>query len=678
MAKAFYLKLAAGNLRRNRRMYAPFFVAAAVMSGMYFIIVNMIFSLGISNMPSGPTAQSLLTVGIGVMSFFIVGYMLYINSFLIKRRKKEFGLYGVLGLEKRHVGRMIFHENLMLTCAALAAGIAFGCVFGKLCFMMLMKAIHTAPDSRFEFTIGSFIAVIAMFGFIFVLTTLYNLMQVRLASPIDLLRGEKMGEKKVRFVLPMTVLGVLGMGAAYFVAITVKQPAFALIFFWPAVIVVIIATYMLFISGSAFVLGRMKKRKRFYYKSKNFIAVSGLMHRMKQNASGLANICILSTMVLVTMSACCSLYFGQESILNQTVPSDISVSVSGSKSNMARDTVLQLNQEAMSLSSAYGVTITRQIVYENRQIWAGAYDGELLLERETAGVNRMPGYEDSVLVCVIPFDDYSTATGDEDTQLLADEVLLLCGRDIYREKDFDLPGGKWVLRGVLKDTVFTKTARSEEKRRAFLVARDREAADALYLALCEGYLTPDMDMNANLAMDISGSEENCLAYAQELRTLLEEYCAENAQGNNYGYSVSDAFSSRQDGYGIYGGLIFLGTFLSLLFILNTVLIIYFKQVSEGMEDADRFRVMQMVGMSDVEVRLTINRQILIVFFLPLLAALIHVAAASNMISKILGVFLLYDPMITNLCILITAAAFTLVYIVVYRVTARIYYQLVKW
>ena len=326
LGKAFYLRLALSNLRRNRRMVMPYFFATAVLSGMFFIIYNLIDSQSVANVIYGPTLQGMLSIGINVMTFFTVIYMLYINSFLMSRRKTEFGLYGVLGLEKRHVGRIIFWENLILSGGGLLLGLVSGAVFGKLVFLILMRAMHSfAPGSTFSPTLSALLSTAGVFLVIFLLTCLYNIFKVRVASPIDLLHGEAKGEKKPRFTVPITILGVLTLGGGYALSLMSAIPTIALLSFWPAVLLVIVGTLCLFTSGSVFILNRLRKNKKFYYQPRNFVAVSGLLHRMKQNAAGLANICILSTMVIITMSGCCSLFFGQEAILRSQDPYDISL-----------------------------------------------------------------------------------------------------------------------------------------------------------------------------------------------------------------------------------------------------------------------------------------------------------------------------------------------------------------
>ncbi|MEG1997003.1 MAG: ABC transporter permease, partial [Clostridiales bacterium] len=270
-------------------MYGPYFLAAVIMSAMYFIILNIVFSQSIANMTYGLTMQGMFSCGIVVMSFFTIGYMLYINSFLIKRRKKEFGLYAILGLEKRHVGQIILRENFILNICAVAFGLLVGIILGKLVMVVLLMLLHTAPGSYYQISPMALVVTGLLFGGIFILTTFYNLLQVRMANPVDLMQGEKKGERKLRGVIPFTIAGLLLLLSGYGAAILVNSSAAALVLFWPAVLVVIMATWLLFIVGSNFLLTRLQNNKQFYYQPDNFIAVSGLLHRLRQHAGGLAN-----------------------------------------------------------------------------------------------------------------------------------------------------------------------------------------------------------------------------------------------------------------------------------------------------------------------------------------------------------------------------------------------------
>lgn len=653
--------MALSNLKRNRRMVGPYFVATAILSGMFFIILNLIDSQSISNIIYGPTLQAMLSIGINVMTFFTVIYMLYINSFLIKRRKTEFGLYGVLGLEKRHVGRIIFWENLILSGAGLAFGLLSGAVFGKLVFLILMRALRTAPGSTFSPSVSAMAETATIFLVIFLLTCLYNVFQVRLASPIDLLRGEKKGEKQPRFVLPLTLVGVVTLGGGYALSILSRLPTVALVAFWPAVILVIIGTLCLFTSGSIFLLRRLRKNKQFYYRPRNFVAVSGLMHRMKQNAAGLANICILSTMVIITMTGCCSLFFGQEAILRESNPYDFMTSVSMEDRESRSRAVDETLAAAQEYAAQYGAEMSdvTRIVWYRTQIW------------DSTGASRSAQF--------VPVEQYNALTGSQ--YLLAPDELLFIGGSEGTVQHFNekLNGRFSIQRDETAPALPIAKGLLPEDSVVILVA-DEDALVSILRVYYEAEQGDDLSdiVDESLYFNLDLPQEEGAAYSDKLAQRFSDIAAAQAGGGAYGTSWSSIFSDRASQMGTYGGLLFLGIFFTILFLTNTVIIIYFKQVSEGMEDRERFAIMQKVGMSDEEVKKAINRQVLIVFFLPLAAALLHTLAASNIMVRLLELFWLYDTSITLLCMGITGLCFALVYVVVYSFTARTYYKIVKW
>lgn len=639
-------------------MYIPYFVASVIMSAMYFIITNLVASQSIANMRNGPTAQAMLSMGLVVMSLFTVGYMLYINSFLIKRRKKEFGLYGVLGLEKRHVGRVILWENLILNVLSIVFGLLSGCVFGRLVFKLLMLALDTAQGSTYELAPPAFASTVGMFAVIFALTTLYNLFQVRLANPIDLLKGGNKGEKKVHGVVPLSILGVLLLGGAYYVSIATADPGMAFVLFWPAVLAVILATWMLFTAGSVFILNLLKRNKRFYYKSRNFIAISGLLHRMKQNAAGLSNICILSTMVMFTVAACTSLFFGQEEILAAQNKDDFRLSYSIDQGD--GDAVMDKVEAAIPvLAEQYHVEITEEKRYQEISF-------TLWWEN---GINGLP-------VRIVTLRDFNNLEGTLET-LDDGEILLatnLSGETLSAAEEQFLQGT--AVKKILPDTALTTGKNSSDRDALFLIVKDEEAglAAAREFFHMEG---EGVQYESVLRLNVDAANEDGLAFGDALEAAGDQAFSEAAMMSGGSSGFHSIYRNRFDSYAMYGGLIFLGAFFAILFLTNTVLIIYFKQVSEGMEDCERFEILQKVGMDDREVRGTINRQILIVFFLPLGMALLHMLAVTPMVMNMLKAFLLTNASVTLICLGITCAVFAVVYAVVYRITARTYYNIVK-
>ena len=680
MGNRLYWRLACSNLKRQKTLYLPYAVATAVMSAMFFIILNIVVAKSISNMSFGGTMRAMLLFGIVIMGLFTASYMFYLNSFLIKRRKKEFGLYGILGLEKRHVSRIIFFESLLMNAGSLGFGLLCGTVFGRLLFLLLMSLTRVAEGSTFELSGVAYLVTAAFFFLIFLVNTVYNQFQVRLANPIDLLSGEKMGEKKLRGVIPMTVLGVLSLGGAYWFSMTTQSQALAIGMFWPAVILVILGTYLLFAAGSQFVLRAIKKNDRLYYRPKNFISVSGLMHRMKQNASGLANICILSTMVLVTVSGVCALYFGQGTVLNEQHPTDYQIEVYYDK-RLPQPSDDGAHEAVYALAEQYGVTIDDLYTYHCLRDSVLLKDGAFRFKNENADI---PSDDPNDWAFMFPtylltLEDFNRATGRSDT-LAPGEILIATELAIADTASINANGKIFKIKAVYDDTNLTHCKNSDRESSIFFVAADAEAVDALRYAINPGiavdqafgefYRRGVTEINFT-AQDLSTRA----SFAEALDDVV--YGAYRAQIESATYTSSSIDTSREGGYALYGGLLFLGIFFAILFLVNTVLIMYFKQYSEGCEDRERYVILQKVGMSDEEVRATINRQVLIVFFLPMLVALLHILAATNIITQILRAFVMTNNGLTLLCIGATSIVFCLVYIIVFRLTARTYYGLVK-
>ena len=570
MRKFFYFKLALSNVRRNKITYLPYLVATAVMSGVFLLIAGLLFSKGLTNTPSGDTAKALFAFGLVVYALFTFAFMLYINNFLIKRRKKEFGLYGILGLDKRHVGRVLLWENTFVIGGGLLCGTAIALVFGRLLFLILMKMIHTIPGSTFSISFQAFSLMFALFFLVFLVTSVSNIIRVHTASPIALLSSEKSGEKDKKGLLPLAILGAILLGGAYYFAWTTEIPGLALGIFFPLAIAVIIATYLLFLCGSIVVLKLLRMKKSLYYQPDHFVTISGMFHRMRQNARGLATICILSTMLVVTVSGTLSLYLGSEQMTRSMYPFDAQVYVPESA--------------------------TQQQIID--------YDATL---------NKI--------------------AAENNVTLSADKSKLI-----------------------------TKLPEGEEFRRNNFVWEDSKFVEVPTLIFYD----------SNYRMDISGTTDDCIAFVHAVRDQYSQSFSETPN-----LIVSDYYTAMEQGYGFYGGLLFLGVFFAVLFLAVAVLILYFKQVTEGYEDKERFEILQKVGMDDQQVKKTINSQVLWVFFLPLAATTLHMLFASKIMAWMLRLFMLYDWGLVLTCIGGTLVAFTLLYFVIYRVTARTYYRIVR-
>jgi putative ABC transport system permease protein len=603
-----------------------------------------------------------------------------LNSFLIKARKKEFGLKRILGLEKRHVCRVIFIENNSFLICPIICGLVCGTVFGKLIFMVLLMLLNVAPGSRFDLSFYAYMITVGYFCIVFVLSTFYNQLQVRLSNPIDLINGSKKGEKKVRCVLLKTILGFVCVGIAYFGAIRASDITFALLFFWPAVILVIIGTNLLFTGGSQFVLQGIKNNPRAYYKPRNFISVSGLMYRMKQHASGLANICILSTMVLVTVSFVFSLYFGQEKILDAQNPVDYSLRLSY-EGNPKKIDLTDAYAELESYAAQHEITIDQMYTFEGYQDRIIICNGEMYFKNSDSSfdINYVQDYAESYRLYIISQDEFNRLTG-EAVALGENEIIILSSQTINMQNDLDINGRIYHIKKISSDTMLTDCKNAPRINAVFMVARDAAACSALHDAVNPGIADDNTYADAYL---VAVTEINFTADDSDVRTSFAAkindtlYPALTSQITPTSLTNSSIDTNRSEGYGLYGGLMFIGLFFVILFIINTVLIMYFKQISEGYEDRARYEIMRNVGLSDEEVRATINRQVLIVFFLPLIAALAHILAASNIITQILNGFIMTDNTLTLICISVTSAVYSLVYILIFRFTAKTYYKIVK-
>ncbi len=570
-ARFFFAKLAVHNLWRNRRTTLPYLICAAEIFGVFLLISGLMFSPTLRNLPTGATASAIFSFGLAIFAVFSFCFILYINNYLIGQRRREFGLYGILGLSRRHVGRVLLWENMLVLGAGLLFGILSALVFGRLLFWILLKVIHATPGSTFSLAPSSYALTAAMFTAVFAATSLLNLRQIRLVSPAELMRAPHKGEKESRVLWPVALLGLAALLAAYYFSWTIRTPSTAMFVFFGLVLLVIFATFALCTAGSIVLLNRLKRSKRFYYKPTHFITVSGLLQRMRQNARSLAVIAILCVMLVVAISGTLALYFGQEEMLNGMYPYDVLVSVAGEPDDA---TVRAFEQTILSLAKARGVTLH-------------ADPGRL------------------------------TRTPPEDERLL---------RNNYLPPD----------------------------------AKIMPLTALLYFE--QGY-----------RFDADGEVSDCIALCDDIRNAYRETFATTPK-----LIVSEVFTAKQDGYGLYGGLLFLGAFFGLLFLSITILIIYFKQITEGYEDRERFVILQKVGMDDGMVKRTINRQVLTVFFIPLGITMLHMAFASRIMARMLQMFMLYDWGLVLRCIGGTLVVFAALYLVIYRLTARMYYRIVKW
>ena len=655
----FFPRLALVNLARNGRFYGPYLLSCVVTAAMYYILLFLAYNEGLDSVRGAMYLKSFAGVGCFVAAGLSAVILLYANSFVMKRRQRELGLYNILGLEKRHIARMCFWETVFCAAVTLAGGLLLGILFSKAVILLLLKLARVPAQFGMEISTRGIWETAALFGALFLFTLARNLWSVSRAKPVDLLHSASSGEREPKTKWLLVILGVLTLGGGYFIAIATQNPIEAMLFFFGAVFLVIIGTYCLFTAGSIAILKRLRANPKFYYQTRHFTAVSGLLYRMKQNAVGLASICILSTMVLVTVSTTIAMNIGLEDSLNKMFPYDLELIQDLER--QPEDTMAYLTQAEEAARTAGGFTESRY--YSRCWLFCGLRGNEIALNLDQDCVRTE--------VEVVTAEDYSRLTG-RDVELAPDEVLA-CPRNLGDFPEaftittrFGQEGLPFRVRETVTETIRhgSATLLMAEEAGLFLVVSDRETAEKI------------MDLDARRGASQFRVQMNLAGETyQEKLDQTQAILARLSRGED-GIDFVSKQENAQDFYAMYGGFLFLGSFLGVLFLLATVLIIYYKQISEGYEDQRRYQLMRQVGMSRREVRASIHSQILLVFFLPLLAAGLHILAAFPMLSKMMELFNLYDTTLFAACSAGTLLVFCLIYALVYGLTAHAYDRIV--
>lgn len=679
MKAGFYPKLAFDGIRKNRRMYLPYILTCIGMVMMYYIIVFLQNNDAIRSMRGGETIQGMMELGTWVIAIFACIFLFYTNSFLIRRRKKEFGLYNILGMGKGNIGFILFWEALIISGISLGAGLFAGIVFSKLAELGLVNVLSGSVNYSFSVSPAAIAMTVMVFGVIFLLLFLNSLRQVKFANAISLLRSENVGEKPPKGNWLVGILGVLMLGAAYGLAVTIQNPVSALLVFFLAVVLVILGTYLVMIAGSVLFCRILQKRKNYYYKANHFVSVSSMVYRMKRNGAGLASICILATMVLVMISSTTSLYAGEEDSINARYPREINTSFQWNDvEEMTGEAVGAIRNEMLRIVRSYDADPAN--IHEYRSASVAGLLMEDTVETDVSKIEQfhLDTYSNVYQIYIIPIEDYNALMGTDET-LEEDEALLYFYRDSYRYE---------------KDTLSFRNGRSFRiKKIVDDFAGSGEAAMAIVPTIV--IFVPDLKTaieGIDELADYNGNRMVTLRWSYNFDTGLERkdqdalYAAirENFRApdanETYGYyafSVQGREMEREDFYSIFGSLFYLGIVLSAVFILAAVLIIYYKQISEGYEDQARFEIMQKIGMTKREIRKSINSQLLTVFFLPLVGAGMHLAFAFPIIRKLLLLFNLNNVVLFAVTTVISFVVFALFYCLVYRITSNAYYNIVS-
>ena len=664
MTRHLYLRLAVGNIKNNRRFYFPFLLTAILTVACFFIMMSTSQS---PTLPGGETTRIVMYLGDIIVALFSVIFLYYTNSFLIKRRKKELGLYNILGLEKRHMAKVLCWETVLSGLIAIGLGLGLGALLDRLMYLLLLNLLHFDVSMTYTFLPRVAILTGALFAAVFLLLLLSNLIQVGRAKPIELLRGGQVGEKEPRVKWPLVVIGVLALGTGYYLAVTTESIMAALGVFFLAVLLVIIGTYCLFLAGSIAVLKLMKGNKGYYYKPRHFVSVSGMLYRMKQNAVGLANICILSTMVLVTVSTTVSLYGGVNDILEHRYPYDLEThfyNAAEPVKGYARSLLEQAAQEA-------GLEIEAMVDYESMTL-ALAMNGNRLYVNNSAD----PG--EGAYIQFFSVQNYEALTGTSLGELGDHEVAAYV-QDGTLPETFNLLGQDYRVREWLPEAPGHSELAGYLGNTFYIVVNEEDFAQIYQTQLStdDQHFIPS-NLNWELSASFSGTDEEKLevidAFRQQLKT-------EELTLNGTSYPLDWFASVRQDNiqeaYGLYGGFLFLGILLGLLFLMATVLIIYYKQIIEGYDDRARFQIMRQVGMSKKLISSSVRSQVLTMFLLPLGVAAVHLCFAFPLLTRVLSALALDNVMIFFWCTLATFGAFVVVYVLVYLITARVYYHTVS-
>ena len=656
-------KLAISNLIKNRKLYYPFALAVLLAVTISYLFYSLTFNPKMVEMRGGSSIQFTLQLGLIVVTLASAIIVLYANSFVMKNRSKELGIYGMLGLEKRHLISMTFKELLIFGLVTVTAGIGIGVLFDNLIFALLLKLSKMKVELVATFQWSVVLSILLVFGFIFLVIVFLNAIRIIRMDALQLSREKAKGEKKGRFLVFQTILGLLSLGSGYYLAQSVTNALLAISTFFLAVILVILGTYLLFNAGITVFLKMLKKNKKYYYKPNNLISVSNLIFRMKKNAVGLATIAILSTMVLVTMSAATSIYNGSENIKKLLYPHDMSISGQNVE-------VEDLDQLLTQYAKEKNLTISTKDVLSYASFGLSSQDGTKLTAFEKGQNNVMP----KTVFLVFDQKDYEKMTGQK-LNLTNNEVGLFAKNDgLKGQKAFSLNNQNYTIKEAiqqdfLRDHVANQYVLLISDYNYLVVSNlqdflDKYQDSAIYTQLYGG-------------MDVTASKEEQLKLSDDFDAYVNNFSHNLKNENGMVYGANIASESTVEMNALFGGVLFIGIFLSIIFMVGTVLVIYYKQISEGYEDRERFVILQKVGLDQKQIKQTINKQVLTVFFLPVIFAFLHLAFAYHMLSLILKVIGVVDTAMMLSVTLSICGIFALIYVLIFMITSRSYRRIVQ-
>ena len=657
----FYSKFALNNLVKNKRFILPYILSTIFTIASFYILTSLSLGKNLDKLPQGISAtKQVLGFGVIVIAIFSAIFLFYTYSFLIKRRVREFGLYSVLGMTKKQIARILILETIFIAVITLVFGLAFGLLFDKLMLLVLLKLFTAGVSFGFVITPIAVFLTILLFGGIFFLLLIYTVIKISRLKIVALLKEENNGERepKARFILAILGLGLTGYG--YYLAQTIQNPIKAITMFFIAVLAVIFGTYLIFMAVSITVLKLMKNNKTFYYKPKNFISVSGLSYRMKRNAVGLANICILSTMVLVTMGTTSALYAGSEDAYNTRFPRDIIIN--GYRSTEGK--LAEIEKNVKKATQDAGVE-TKDLVSYNMLNVVGRLNGtEINYESEFTG-----SFDKIKTIVVLELKDYNKVSKEQKTLNAGETLLFIDKKGKYEANEITVQGVNLKIKEKLTD---------------FPGALGTAAAnimDTYYVVVKDNADVKKIESALKKKLNISDGEGEIFNYVgfnisdkSKEAKVIENFKQLEKEGN---INIEGKAENETNFKGFYASFLFIGMFISMIFVVSQVVIMYYKQISEGYEDKGKFGIMRKVGLTDRQIKQSIRSQVLMIFFAPLAVATLHTVVAYPFIEKILKLFLATNNNVFLIALAVTIAVFGVFYLIVYLITSRIYYRIIK-
>ena len=671
MHKGIFSRLAKQNIRNNKSTYIPYIITCIFCIAMIYMMEFLRDCPTLDQaVRQADEVRMIVFTGEIVVEIFCIIFLIYSNSFLMKRRQKEIGLYNILGLERNHIGIVMFLETIITSIGSLAGGIAAGIIGSKLALLLLLKLLHIPSVLGFYISVKGIFTCLFMFGIVFLMILFLNLAKIHLSRPVELLRGNNIGEKEPAAKWLMALIGFICLGAGYYLAVTTESPIKAITIFLLAVILVMAGTYLLFTAGSIVILKFLRRRKSFYYRTGNFISISGMLYRMKQNAIGLASICILSTGVLLMISMTVSIYFGMNDIMLNRYPYDVDMSVTSISEDECQTAI-----EAFEKAIADNKVPVEKSVEEIYLDIVCSKNGDQILIKPANTIRN----SDSVLVLsLFTQAEYERLTGIS-ANLNDGEIFAWYPSAVQKDSvtvdETEFTVKKWLDKNPL---TCGEDAVSDN---AVLVVTDEDFKkfDEMRTEMYKGVSSAPAgeDLTLHLGLDITGSETDKIDFGTPVMEVVKDLKKNGGLSENSWITSGIRQQEYESYYADNGSLLFIGIFLGSLFLMGTAMIIYYKQISEGYEDQKRFEIMQKVGLSRREVRSSVRRQILMVFFLPLLMAMLHITMAFPMIRRMLLLFGMTNTKLFIGCTAGTVLIFAVVYGLIYLMTARSYYHIVE-